>query len=67
MPYFAGAFTVLPIAEIWLIPALELSGKTGHAVAMSVALLAGFLTRALFKRLHDPPEPSLPSDRDRAV
>ena len=55
-PYFAGALAVMPLAELWLVPALGLSTKTGHAVAIVLAVLAGFLTQAIYKRFHEPSE-----------
>lgn len=67
IPYFAGAFTVLPLAELWLVPALPVSSKAGHWIALALAALGGFLTEAIYKRLHDPPERPLPGDRDEAV
>ena len=68
LPYFAGAGAVWPLAELWLVPALNLSHTASHGVALGVAALAGFLTQAFVKRINDPPdEGALPPDRDPAV
>ena len=66
-PYFAGAFAVWPLMQFGLAPALELSAKAGEWLAFSVAVLAGFVTQAIFTGFFDPPEPPVPPHRDEAV
>ena len=66
-PYFAGAFAVWPLMQFGLVPALELSATAGEWLALSVAVLAGFVAQAIFTGFLNPPEPPVPPDRDEAV
>jgi hypothetical protein len=65
--YFAGVGAALPLVELWLLPALDLSRKTGYWVGLGVAVIVGFLTQALYNWVVDPPERSGRRDRDKAV
>ena len=67
LPYYVGAFMVLPFLERWLRPVLKFSLPVRRGLTLVVAVLAGFLMHMLVERLRDPPDRSLPRDRDRAV
>src|SRR5687768_2211626 len=67
LPYYVGAFMVLPFLERWLRPVLKFSLPVRRGVTLLVAVLAGVLMQALIYRFRDPPDRSLPRDRDEAV
>src|SRR5687768_1320795 len=67
LPYYVGAFAVLPFLERWLRPVLKFSLPVRRGVTLLIALLAGFLMQAVVDRLRDPPDRRLPRDRDEAV
>jgi hypothetical protein len=65
--YFAGAFTILPLARLWLPRIFDMSAHATRWIPLLIAALAGFVTQALYNRFYEAPEEAPPSDHDEAV
>ena len=64
LPYYMGAFAVLPFLERWLRPVLNFSLPVRRGLTLLIAFLAAFVMQAVVDRFRDPPDRPLPRDRD---